>query len=169
MKKLDLLNKFDAQGINYKLYEHEPLFSVKESEDKRGRISGTHTKNLFLKNKKNYFCLFSCKENSIINLKKFSKAIYASNLSFAREEYLFKYLGVKPGSVSPYALLNDTKNRVHFYLEDKLYKCHKINFHPLMNTTTISVITSDFIKFMTENKKKINIFSLQDYKLIEII
>ena len=169
MKKLDLLNKFDSECINYKLYDHEPLFSVKESENKRGEISGMHTKNLFLKNKKNYFCLFSCEESCVVDLKKLSKGIFAGNLSFAKEEYLIKYLGVNPGSVSPFGLLNDKENKVNFFLEEKLFKSNKINFHPLINTATITIKTCDFIKFINQNNKRINIFSLGKNELIETL
>ena len=168
-EKSDLLHELNNKGKSFIKYEHDPLFTVEESENKRGKISGTHTKNLFLKNKKNIFCLFSCEENSVVDLKKFSKVINVGNLSFAREEYLLKYLGIQSGSVSPYALLNDKDNNVRFYLEVKLFNSYKINFHPLINTATITILTSDFIEFMIENKKKINIFSLQDYKLIETI
>ena len=153
--------------INYTLYNHPPLFSVADSKKLRGDIDGAHTKNLFLKNKKKNFYLFSCEENSVVNLKQLSKKINAKNLSFAKEEYLLKYLGIRPGSVSPYSLLNDKENKIFFYLEDKLYESKKINFHPLVNTATITLSTSDFVEFMIENKKKINIFSLQDYKLIK--
>jgi len=78
-------------------------------------------------------------------------------------------LKVKPGAVSPFALLNDTKNEVRFYLDEKLAKSEMINFHPLINTTTISLKTSDFIDFMVENNKKINIFSLESYSIIQEI
>ena len=78
-------------------------------------------------------------------------------------------MGIKPGSVSPYSLLNDKENKISFYLEVKLYESKKINFHPLVNTATITLSTSDFVEFMIENKKKINIFSLQDYKLIKTL
>ena len=165
----DLIKLLKDSGKQFVSHEHEALISVQDSEDKRGEIEGAHTKNLFLKNKNNHFYLFSCEENSIVNLKQFSKTINANNLSFAKEEYLQRYLGIRPGSVSPYALLNDKENKVSFYLEDKLYDSKKINFHPLVNTATITLSTSDFIEFMIENKKKINIFSIQDYKLIKTI
>ena len=129
--------------------EHEPLYAVEDSSIKRGEIQGDHTKNLFLKNKKNFFYLFSCEENSVVDLKRLSKLASAGNLSFAREEYLLKYLGVKPGSVSPYALLNDIDNQVDFYLENKVYNSKNINFHPLINTSTITVQTKDFLDFMS--------------------
>ena len=169
IKKSDLLKMLEHKGIKFKKYEHEALYTVGDSCIKRSDIQGDHTKNLLLKNKKNFFCLFSCEENSVINLKRFSKSISAGNLSFAKEEYLIEYLGIKPGSVSPYALLNDIDNQVHFYLEDKVYNSKNINFHPLINTSTISVKTTDFLDFMIENKKKINIFSLENYKIIKIL
>jgi len=169
LKMPDLIKLLNDSGKQFVAHEHEALFTVQDSEDKRGKIEGAHTKNLFLKNKKNCFCLFSCEQNSIINLKQFSKTINTNNLSFAKEEYLLKYLGIKPGSVTPYALLNDKENKISFYLEDKLYDSKKINFHPLVNTATITLLTSDFIEFMIENKKKINIFSIQEYNLIKTI
>jgi len=169
INKSDLLKILNHKGIKFNKYEHEPLYAVEDSSIKRGNIQGEHTKNLFLKNKKNFFYLFSCEENSVVDLRRFSKSVSAGNLSFAREEYLIKYLGVKPGSVSPYALLNDIDNKVDFYLEDKVYNSKNINFHPLINTSTITIQTRDFLDFMIEKKKKINIFSLENYKIIKIL
>ena len=169
INKSDLLKILNHKGIKFNKYEHEPLYAVEDSSIKRGGIQGEHTKNLFLKNKKNFFYLFSCEENSVVDLRRFSKSVSAGNLSFAREEYLIKYLGVKPGSVSPYALLNDIDNKVDFYLEDKVYNSKNINFHPLINTSTITIQTRDFLDFMIEKKKKINIFSLENYKIIKIL
>ena len=71
--------------------------------------------------------------------------------------------------MSPYALLNDIDNQVDFYLENKVYNSKNINFHPLINTSTISVQTTDFLNFMIENEKKINIFSLDNYKIIKTL
>ena len=154
LTKTDLLELISAKGLNFQIHNHRPLFTVEDSESLRGSIDGVHTKNLFLKNKKNNFFLFSCDENASVDLKRFSKSIDAKNLSFANETYLQKYLGIKPGSVSPYALLNDNENIVTFYLDEKLAKSEIINFHPLINDTTISIKTEDFINFIIENKKK---------------
>ena len=168
IKKNDLLKVLKKKNIKYTVYDHQPFYTVEDSNEKRGEINGTHTKNLFLKNKKNQYVLLSCEEKSVINLKHFSKSIGFSNLSFAKPEYLEKYLGIKPGSVSPFGLLNDKENCVNFYLEDILEKNIEINFHPLLNTSTITLKTKDFIEFMIENKKKINIFSLSENKLIKV-
>ena len=120
-----------------------------------------------LDQKQNNFFLFSCEENAKVDLKLFSKSIDAKNLSFANAEYLQQFLGIKPGSVSPFALLNDKDNIVEFYLDEKLFKSEIINFHPLINTTTISIKTSEFINFLLENNKKIHIFSLDSYSIVK--
>ena len=125
----------------------------------RGEIKGLHSKNLFLKNKKNKFFLFLCQEFTSINLKSISKSLNLGNVSFARSEYLLKLLGIQPGSVTPFALLNNIENDIDFYLEDRLYESEYINFHPLTNTATVTIKSQDFVRFMIENKKKIHIFS----------
>ena len=169
LSKSDLLELIRAKGLDFQIHEHKPLFTVDDSEKMRGTIDGAHTKNLFLKNKKNSFFLFSCSEKANIDLKHFSKSIDAKNLSFANETYLQQFLGITPGSVSPYALLNDKENLVSFYLDEELAKSEVINYHPLINTSTISIKTKDFINFIVENKKKINIFSLETYSIVDQI
>ena len=138
LTKINLLDLLRGKGLDFQIHNHNALFTVEDSENLRGEIKGAHTKNLFLKNKKNEFFLLSCDENARVDLKLFSKSIDAKNLSFANENYLNQYLGIRPGSVSPYALLNDKTNQVNFYLDEKLFKSEIINFHPLINTTTIS-------------------------------
>ena len=169
LTKTDLFDLLGVKNLNFQIHDHDPLFTVEDSANLRGTIEGAHTKNLFLKNKKNNFFLFSCDENAIVDLKKFSKSINAKNLSFANEDYLDEFLKIKPGSVSPYALINDKNNVVDFYFDEKLYRSEKINYHPLINTTTITTKTSDFINFLLENDKKIHIFSLDSYSVIDIL
>ena len=167
--KSDLFELLRVKGLDFQIHNHEPLYTVEDSEKFRGEIKGSHTKNLFLKNKKNSFFLFSCDEKATVDLKLFSKSIDAKNLSFANERYLDKYLGIKPGSVSPFALLNDKNKEVNFYLDQKLYESEIINFHPLINTTTISIKMNDFINFILENEIKINIFSLNNYSITKVL
>ena len=169
LTKTDLFELLSAKNLNFQIHNHEPLFTVEDSENLRGEIKGAHTKNLFLKNKKNSFFLLSCDENAVVNLKQFSKSIEAKNLSFANADYLERFLGIKPGSVSPFALLNDQNNIVEFYLDEKLYNSEIINFHPLINTTTITIKTSEIIKFLLGNNKKIHIFSLDSYSIVKIL
>ena len=153
------INILKNKNYNLNIHYHKPLFTVEDSNKLRGNIEGAHSKNLFLKNKKNDFFLISTNENDKIDLKKISKKLGLGNISFAKEEHLSKYLGVRPGSVSPFSLLNDTYNSVIFYLEKKLYDSELLNFHPLINNMTITINTNNFIEFMIENNKKIHIFS----------
>ena len=89
--KKQLLKKLNDSQITFQLHEHEALFTVRESEKKRGGIKGIHTKNLFLKNKKKEYFLFSCEESRSVDLKKLSKTLSLGNLSFANEDALKEF------------------------------------------------------------------------------
>ena len=159
LNSTQFINFLKERNYDFIIHEHDALFTVQDSKNLRGKIKGVHSKNLFLKNKKNNFFLLSCEEGDQINLKKISKSLNLGNVSFAKEGYLDQYLGINPGSVSPFALLNDKNNEVSFYLEKTLHDSEFVNFHPLINTITINIATRDFIEFMIENNKKIHIFS----------
>ena len=164
--KKNLIEKLDSFKKKYVVYEHEAFFTVQDSLGKRDLIKGAHTKNLFLKNKKKEFFLFSCLEHTKVDLKKISKILSLGNISFANEKYMVEYLGVKPGSVSPFGLLNDKENVIKFFLDNNLKNFDKVNFHPLINTATINIGFADFVAFLVENKKKVNIFDFDNYSLI---
>ncbi len=164
----EFIKLLNSQGYDYDLKEHQALFTVEDSNKLRGKIKGSHSKNLFLKNKKNKFFLISCEEFTDLNLKKISKSLNLGNVSFAKEEHLNNLLGIKPGSVTPFALLNDIENKIEFYLEEKLYNSDFVNFHPLTNMATITIRSKRFVEFMIENNKKIHIFSSTEEKLIKI-
>ena len=112
-----LLKLFDNSDFDYKLYRHPPLFTVEDSKKMRGKIKGAHTKNLFLKNKKNKFYLFSCLESTEINLKTLKQNLNLGNISFASEKYLNELLNVKPGAVTPFGLLNDKEKKIMFFFD----------------------------------------------------
>ena len=167
MNKNKLLQLFEKKNIRYKLYNHSALFTVKDSIKMRGSIEGAHTKNLFLKNKKKEYFLFSCEEKQSVDIKKLSKSLVLGNLSFAKEAALKEYLNITPGSVTPFGLLNDIENKVNFFLDNNLTQDDQINFHPLENTATITMQVKDFINFLLENNKKVNIFDFKSYTLIK--
>lgn len=162
-----LIKKLNESSIDYDLLEHESLYTVKDSISKRGNTEGAHTKNLFLKNKKNNFYLFSCLENTKVELKKIGKALNIGNISFASKEKMNDILGVKPGSVSPFGILNDNENKVNFFLDFQIKNFEKVSFHPLINTFTITLKVKDFINFLIENNKKVNIFCFNTSSIIE--
>ena len=163
----ELIELLKKENCNITVHQHDALFTVEDSKKLRGKIDGAHSKNLFLKNKKNKFFLLTCEEADKVDLKRVSKSLGLGNISFAKEEYLDQYLKIKPGSVSPFALLNDKSGRVDFYLEQTLYESKFINFHPLINTLTVTIETKKFIEFMIENNKKIHIFSSTQGKVFK--
>ena len=164
-KKLeDLLIK---ENIKYSITSHPAFFTVTESKSFKQNIKGAHTKNLFLKNKKKEYFLFSCEEKQSVDIKKLSKSLVLGNLSFAKEAALKEYLNITPGSVTPFGLLNDIENKVNFFLDNNLTQDDQINFHPLENTATITMQVKDFINFLLENNKKVNIFDFKSYTLIK--
>ncbi len=165
MNKSDLLAILSKHNIKYNLCDHAPLHTVLESKELRGKIEGAHTKNLFLKNKKNNFFLFSCLESTIVDLKQLKKALNLGNVSFARNSYLTNILGVEPGSVTPFGLINDHNSETEFFFDRKILCYNKVNFHPLINTSTISLNTKDFLLFMKKNNKLVNIFNFDNYTL----
>ena len=165
MDKLDLIIMLSNHKIKYKIYEHPPLYTVEESKKLRGKIKGIHTKNLFLKNKKNKFFLFSCQESTIVDLKQLTKALNLGNISFARDLYLKNILGVEPGSVTPFGLINDQNNEIKFFLDRKILYHNKVNFHPLVNTSTVSLDIKDFLLFLKKNNKLVNIFNFDNHTI----
>lgn len=144
----DLFARFDALGIGVQTVEHPPLFTVQESRKLRGEIAGAHSKNLFLKCKKGSLWLVVALEDADINLKQFHKLIGSGRLSFGRAELLMDILGVEPGSVTPFALINDTSQQVRVVLDKALMAHDLLNFHPLENTATTSISSEGLLRFI---------------------
>ena len=164
--KKDFCNFLDQKKIAYKVYNHEQLFTVEQSKEMRGKISGMHTKNLFLKDKKNNFALLSCIEDKKIDIKALRNPLNAKNLSFASNSYLEEILAIKPGSVSPFGLINDSNKIVNFYLDKDIFNGELVNFHPLENNSTISITVNSFKNFINIINVKLNVIDLSVYKII---
>lgn len=145
----DLFALLDGLGIAHKTYEHEPVFTVAESESLRDRIPGGHTKNLFVKDKKDRYFVLIVEENATVDLKTVHKVIDASSrVSFGRPEKMMEYLGVVPGSVTVFGAINDTGNQVTFVLDSELMKHDLINGHPHSNDATTTIGRDDLIRFL---------------------
>ena len=160
----ELIKLLNNRGYDFDFHEHNALFTVEDSNKHRGEIKGLHSKNLFLKNKKNKFYLFSCEEFSEINLKTISKSLNLGNLSFAKKEYLLELLGITPGSVSPFALLNDAKKEVRFYLDRSFLDYRRVNFHPLINTATVNISPQNLIDLIEKYHNPVNYIALENLK-----
>ena len=136
-------------GISTTTIRHPALYTVAESQQLRGDIPGAHTKNLFLKDKKDNFFLLTVGEDDNVDLKTIDKTIGASSrVSFGKPEALLDLLGVTPGAVTSFGLINDPAGRVKFVLDARLAKADIINAHPLTNEATTSIATADLLKFV---------------------
>jgi len=145
----DLFAFLDRLGIAHRTVTHPPLFTVEESQALRGQIPGGHTKNLFLKDKKDTLFLVVALEDSIIELKSLHRRLGASGrFSFGSAELLRATLGIDPGAVTPFAALNDTERRVAVVLDAAMLMHATLNYHPLRNTMTTSIGRDDLIKFL---------------------
>jgi Ala-tRNA(Pro) deacylase len=144
----DLFSRLEALGILTQTREHAPVFTVEEARRLRGEIAGAHTKNLFFKDKKDALWLLVCLEDAEIELKSLHQRIGSARLSFGRPELLREVLGVEPGSVTPFALINDTACRVRVLLQERMMAEPVLNFHPLTNTATTSIRSADLLAFI---------------------
>jgi len=162
--KDDLIRILNDHGFEYFIKEHAPLFTVEDSKAFRGQIEGAHSKNLFLKDAKANFFLISIEESASIDLKKTMQQIQSKKLSFAKPEYLQDILGIEPGSVSPFALLNDTKKQVKFYLDRSFLDSETVNFHPLINTATVNISPQNLIELIEKYHNPVNYIDLENLK-----
>lgn len=146
----DLLNRLDALGIEAKTVEHPPLFTVEESRALRGEIPGAHTKNLFLKCKKGTLWLVVALEDARIDLKRLHTILGSGRLSFGNAELLEEVLGVPPGSVTPFAVINDHEQKVSVVLDEAMMNHGVLNFHPLENTATTTISRDGLVTFIRD-------------------
>ena len=134
-------------GIAHRTVEHAPVFTVEEAKTHRGTLPGLHIKNLFLRNKKEEMWLVVALEDRAIDLKRLGEKLGAGRLSFGSPERLAKYLGVEPGSVTPFAVINDTGHKVTLVLDRGLKGEGPVNAHPLTNTMTSALSLADLLRF----------------------
>jgi Ala-tRNA(Pro) deacylase len=144
-----LLEFLDKQGFDTTTLKHEAVFTVDESRDLHGKIEGGHTKNLFVKDKKNNYFLLVVEQNARIDLNRLHRIIGAkSRLSFGKPDRLMEYLGVNPGSVTAFCAINDNDNNVRVIIDRPLLDHKKINCHPLTNEMTTTISREDLLTFL---------------------
>jgi Ala-tRNA(Pro) deacylase len=144
----DLLARLAELGIETETVAHPPVFTVAESSQLESRLPGGHTKNLFLKDKKDRLFLVVALGHAGIDMKSLHKVIGSERLSFGRPELLMEVLGVSPGSVTPFALINDTARRVTVILDADMMRYERLNYHPLANTATTNIARDDLLSFI---------------------
>jgi Ala-tRNA(Pro) deacylase len=143
-----LFARLDGLGIVHRTYTHPPVFTVEEAKALRGTLPGGHCKSLFLKDKKGGLWLVVALEECRVDLKLLADALGAPRFSFGSAELLDEVLGVRPGSVTPFAAVNDKECRVAIVLQQAMLDHDPLNYHPLENDRTTAVAPGDLIRFL---------------------
>ena len=144
----NLLSVFEDLGIDYELHRHEAVFTVEESSNLDQEIPGAHCRNLYLRDKKKKNFLVTAMNETPVELKALEKEIGCSRLSFGSSDRLWQFLGVKPGSVCPFAVINDPDKAVTVILDKDMMAQKRVNYHPLQNTMTVGLSPDDLLKFL---------------------
>jgi len=156
--RTELLAMLASLGIGYREHRHEAVFTVEEAKDLRGALPGAHCKSLFVRDKKGASFLVVCLEDRRLDMKALAGLLGAKRLSFASPDRLRARLGVEPGSVTPFAALNDQPPRRHdnappfervtIVLDSEMMQADLVNYHPLTNTATIALGPADLLRFL---------------------
>ena len=150
-------------NIQFDYYEHPPAPTIEEAMQYWKDIEATHCKNLFFRNHKgdrHYLVVFDHRKT--LNVKTLEAMLRQGKLSFASEERMGKYLGVKPGSVTPLALINDRDKHVKLFIDADIKRGAKISFHPCINTASIVIKTDDLIKFLNHTQNEVEWMKIDD-------
>jgi Ala-tRNA(Pro) deacylase len=148
ISRQELFARLAELGIATHTVEHEAVFTVAESSRLERELAGGHTKNLFLRDDKGALFLVIASSATRVDLKALSKRLPAGRFSFGKPELLMEVLGVTPGSVTAFAIANDTDGRVRVIVDDELMRHATINCHPLENTATTSIAREDLLRFI---------------------
>jgi len=155
-----LLARLDALGVAYKNHEHAAVFTVEEAKALRGELTGGHIKNLFLRNKKEEMWLVVAEEDKRIDLKALGERLGAGKFSFGSADRLLRYLGVLPGAVTPFGIINDKDRKVKVVLDRDLMGFNPVNAHPLVNTMTTALSPQDLVTFLEAEGHKPDILDI---------
>ena len=147
--RTELFALLDRLGIKTRTFDHEPVFTVEQAKKAHEDVPGGHCKNLFCKDEKGVLWLIVALEDAAIDLKAAPAKIGSRRLSFGKPELLMEVLGIEPGSVTPFSLINDKTNRVNVILDEAMMKLDQLNFHPLKNDATTSITASDLLTFIS--------------------
>lgn len=148
LSKSDLLSLLNELGISQSTIDHPALHTVEEAQAWRGPLPGGFCKNLFLKDKKGDLWLIVTLEARQIRLNQLPKALGSARLSFAKPELMWEILGVRPGSVTPFAIANDREQKCQIVLDEPMLDHEMLNYHPLTNEATTTISTKDLLKFI---------------------
>ena len=144
----DLFQRFKDLGITTTTLDHAPVFTVEEARKVHDGLPGGHCKNLFCKDEKGALWLIVCLEDARVDLKAAPARIGSKRLTFGKPELLMEVLGVEPGSVTPFGLINDTIQRTNVILDAQMMEHDILNYHPLKNDASTSIARDDLLTFI---------------------
>ncbi|MBL8703151.1 MAG: prolyl-tRNA synthetase associated domain-containing protein [Alphaproteobacteria bacterium] len=160
--RAELLRHLDSLGIEHDTVDHPAVFTVEESRALHERMPGMHSKNLFFKDAGDRLWLLTAEADRRVDLKTLHARIGAKRLSFGKPDLLQAVLGVTPGSVTPFALINDRDRRVTFVLDAAMLRAEHVNFHPLENTATTRVTPAGLKAFLASTGHALHTVDLGD-------
>lgn len=149
MNKSKVYSVLNELSIEFEEYNHPAVYTVEQAEEHWKNIEATHCKNLFFRDKKGrrHF-LIILRHDKQLDIKGLENRIGAGRISFASEQRLSDHMGLTPGSVSPFGLINNTENDVEVYIDDELKLADKVGFHPNDNSITITISAEDFVNYL---------------------
>jgi Ala-tRNA(Pro) deacylase len=159
----ELYRIFETIDIQFEYHEHPPLATIEDAKIHWKDYNSGRCKNIFFRNHKgDRHYLVILEHLRQLNIRDLEKRLRKGKLTFASDQRLKKYLGVEPGSVSPFGLINDDENHVHLFIDEKLNESDRLAFHPNINSATIVVSKSDFLKFLKYTGNSYEFIKLYD-------
>ena len=156
----DLFARFDRLAIDVRTHRHPPVYTVEESKRLRGDLPGAHCKNLLLRDHKGVLWLIVALEDSVLDIKALRGPLECGRLSFAKPEVMMEVMGIEPGSVTPFAVINDTDGRVNVALDRAMMASDLLNFHPLTNAATTAITPDGLLRFLRDTGHEPRIIDL---------
>jgi Ala-tRNA(Pro) deacylase len=145
----ELYEQLEKLSIVFEYHEHPPLATIEDAKIHWKDLNSGRCKNIFLRNHKgNGHYLVILEHLSLLNIHDLEKKLKQGKLSFASDQRLMKYLGISPGSVSPFGLINDKEHHVHLFIDEKLNEFDRLSFHPNINTASLVIKKEDFLRFL---------------------
>ncbi len=159
----DLYRVLKNLGIEFEYHEHPPLATIEDAKTHWKDYNSGRCKNIFFRNHKgDRHYLVILEHLRQLNIRDLEQRLKQGKLTFASDQRLKKYLGVEPGSVSPFGIINDSEKHVHIFIDQKLRHENRLAFHPNINTATLVISQQDFLKFLDQSGNSYEFISLYD-------
>jgi Ala-tRNA(Pro) deacylase len=159
----ELYNLLEQLSIQYEYHEHPPLATIEDAKIHWEDYKACRCKNIFFRNHKgdrHYLVILEHLQQ--LNIRDLEKRLKQGKLTFASDQRLKKYLGLEPGSVSPFGLINDKEKHVHLFIDATLKNCERLTFHPNINTASLIISKNDFLKYLNFTGNTFEFISLYD-------